>query len=84
MITCAATVENPWCSSPGTVAKEKTMDGPWKQNGWDAGDEGEERVKDLKDIFQDGVTGRMAVPFIEMEKPREKSSLRNKVQFGKY
>lgn len=39
-----------------------------------------ERVKGLKDLCQDGETGRIAVPFAEMKKPggvslRKKSSI---------
>lgn len=37
-----------------------------------------ERAKGLKDLCQDGVTERMAVPFAEMEKPGEGASLRKK------
>ena len=36
-------------------------------------DRGEERVQDLKDFFQDRITGRMAVPFTQMEKSEEAS-----------
>ena len=42
------------------------------------GGRGEERVKDPKDFFQDRITGKMAVPFTQMEKSEEEASLRKK------
>ena len=55
------------------MAKEKKDRGErlWKQNGQDVGAKGEERVRSLKDLFQDGMTERMTVLFMEMEKPGE-------------
>ena len=62
------------------MAREKKDRGErlWKQNGQEVGAKGEERVRSLKDLFQDGMTERLTVPFMEMEKPGEEASLRKK------
>lgn len=52
----------------------ETVEAEW------AGGRGRRRGENqnLKDLFQDGVTGRLAVPFIEIEKPGEEANLRKK------
>lgn len=61
------------------MAKQKKRETSWER-WWDHNrqgvrDTGEERGKDL---FEDVMIGRMAVPFTEMENPGEGASLRKK------